>query len=394
MLGTTLRGGGGKLASETERTWPGALRLPLLIRVGRVGDRTGRVRVALAAIDAALGVMPLLIVVVVRPVTALRVSVGGREGRTGVGLVDLLLTEGAADAVAGETARRTEESGVVAVAGPFARGLGSKASLIRLAVLMARETVDDGGTGVTGSFGSGNVLERLRGKERGGGGVLDGKALGGEVGRRLGGERDRLAWDSDIFNSGLVRVIVSGVGEGVTRGLDGAVGVFSVGVIEAGERGVAGSILAFETVRAWDKGADRVDGADVDTEGRVRALLAAVGWVTLLLAKGMIGRLRIGVVEFGPIFEDTTGVTVRLAGALFGGTGGGRSSDGVPAVGGADLAIPSEEEAEGAEADGLCLDEEEKRENGYDLLVVVLVAVEEAEGFVGERRAGRRERAS
>lgn len=59
-MGTTLRGGGGRLCSDAERTC-GRGALLLLTNVGRTGIigpmTAGRTRVADASIDAALGIM-------------------------------------------------------------------------------------------------------------------------------------------------------------------------------------------------------------------------------------------------------------------------------------------------------------------------------------------------
>lgn len=99
-------------------------------------------------------------------------------------------------------------------------GLGSKASMILCAAL--RELVkvgvcdeDDGGTGVIGSDGSGKVLERFLGKDRGGG--FAGNALGGEVGNRAPG-LGLMGYGPEILSgSGLVRVEGSNVGDGADR---------------------------------------------------------------------------------------------------------------------------------------------------------------------------------
>jgi hypothetical protein len=149
--------------------------------------------------------------------------------------------------------------------------------------------------------------------------------------------------------------------------------------------GAGGSTLIFETVRVCDKSGGRFEE---DTEGCARALLAAVGLRTLL-ANGTVGLLRKDWETLDASFGGTRGVTARLAGALFGGTGGGCTAiDGGRAGRGTWTAA-------GADADGLCL---EKIEKGLDLLDVDPVDVAGpgpgVVGFVGERRAGRRERAS
>jgi hypothetical protein len=124
----------------------------------------------------------------------------------GVGLVDLLRT----------VARRG--SGL-----SLCLGLGLKASIILLAAVRelvkvgVREDDDDGGgTGVTGSDGSGKVLERFLGKDRGGGGFA-GNALGGEVGSRATGFGLRAYGPEILSGSGLVRVEGSNVGDGADR---------------------------------------------------------------------------------------------------------------------------------------------------------------------------------
>jgi hypothetical protein len=185
------------------------------------------------------------------------------------------------------------------------------------------------------------------------------------------------------MGSGLVRFAVSKIGDGDVRD------DLLVGVLLSGETGVGGSILIFETVRVCDKGGDeRVEGGEEDTGGCARARLAAVGLRTLLLANGTVGLLRKDW-ETLTSFGGTIGVTVRLAGALFGGTGGGCASDG--GLGNSGLTWT----AAGADADGLCL---EKIEKGFDLFDVDAVDVDSAGaavvGFVGERRAGKSERAS
>jgi len=74
---------------------------------------------------------------------------------------------------------------------------------------------DDGGTGVTGSDGSGKVLERFLGKDRGG--VFTGNALGGVVGSRAPG-LGLMGYGPEILSgSGLVRVERSDVGDGADR---------------------------------------------------------------------------------------------------------------------------------------------------------------------------------
>lgn len=98
--------------------------------------------------------------------------------------------------------------GEVGISGEFIRGLASKASKIRDAVF--KEWVC-GGDGMTGSEGSGNVLDRFLGNGLGGGGVLVLNALGGEVGvlvaaRGLsgGGSLDSVILESiAIFGSGI-----------------------------------------------------------------------------------------------------------------------------------------------------------------------------------------------
>lgn len=166
---------------------------------------------------------------------------------------------------------------------------------------------------------------------------------------------------------------------------DGDVRDLLVGVLLLGEIGVGGSTLIFETVRVCDKGGDeRFEGGETDTGGSVRALLAAVGLRTLLVANGTVGLLREDWETLGVSFGGTKGVTVRLAGALLGGTGGGCTAT----DGGRNSWLTS-----GADADGLCL---EKIEKGFDLFDMDGVDVARAAvvGFVGERRAGRSERAS
>lgn len=200
----------------------------------------------------------------------------GLTGLRGVGLVDLLL----ADWETGEVGEATTSKG------SSARGLGSKASTILFAVFMARDC--DGGTGTTGSLGSGKVLERFLGSSLGnecGGGFIA-NALGGEVGVRaperagLGGEELEDDCCCCCFNSGLVR---SKVGEVDTRGL--------IGADVDGDETRVGSTFCFEMDRVWDIKPGRAGGEDEveDAEGSVRALLAAVGRRTLLVAKGTVG---------------------------------------------------------------------------------------------------------
>jgi hypothetical protein len=355
-----LRGGGGRLCSEGELLCPGL-----------VGDctemevlGTSRPRAAAASIDAALGtilrLLPLLVgfsKAIVEGAAAPgraregmdmnTLSWGDRMGRTGVGLVDLLRMD--ADKVGpgemGEVGSRAAGSGLA-----LARGLSSKASIIRVAAVNdwdagARGPVgvanvgeeativvgdDDeasdseavmgvsclvdriGGRAVLGSEGSGNVLDRFLGKERGGTeGFMTGYALGGEVGRRTGA-RGRSCIGPEILRSGVVLldlalVVASGVGDGDVRDLFLVVVVVAVGVAVAvdsvgdetrvGERGVAvdSGALDFDSVRVCldkDEGLERVNGecddgdvaaAPLEEEegvaaaGRDRALLAAVG---------------------------------------------------------------------------------------------------------------------
>jgi hypothetical protein len=121
----------------------------------------------------------------------------------GVGLVDLL-----------RTVARTG-SGLL-----LCLGLSSKASMILWAALRELLKVgvredDDGGTGVTGSDGSGKVLERFLAKDRGGG--FTGNALGGEVESRTPG-LGLMGYGPEILSgSGLVRVEGSNVGDGADR---------------------------------------------------------------------------------------------------------------------------------------------------------------------------------
>lgn len=125
----------------------------------------------------------------------------------------------------------------------FINGLGSNASSIRLAVFIERES-DGGGTGVTGSDGSGKVLERFLGKDRTGAGLI-GNALGGEVGSRFG-VRGRKPMGPVILTSGL-----GGFGFTSLR-WDVAVGVRELLVLLSetveGEVGT-GSILDFDNTR-------------------------------------------------------------------------------------------------------------------------------------------------
>jgi hypothetical protein len=353
-----LRGGGGRLCSEGELLCPGL-----------VGDctemevlGTSRPRAAAASIDAALGtilrLLPLLVGfskgIVEGAATPGRaregmdmnaLSWGDRMGRTGVGLVDLLRMDADVVGEMGEVGSRAAGSGLA-----LARGLSSKASIIRVAAVNdwdagARGPVgvanvgeeativvgdDDeasdseavmgvsclvdriGGRAVLGSEGSGNVLDRFLGRDRGGTeGFMTGYALGGEVGRRIGA-RGRSCIGPEILRSGLVLldlalVVASGVGDGDVRDLFLVVVVVAVGVAVAvdsvgdetrvGERGVAvdSGALDFDSVRVCldkDEGLERVNGecddgdvaaAPLEEEegvaaaGRDRALLAAVG---------------------------------------------------------------------------------------------------------------------
>jgi hypothetical protein len=295
----------------------------------------------------------------------------GLTGPSRVGLVDLLLVVEEMGDI-GEVACRRDAGA------SSERGLCSNAWMILFAVFMERETDwdwDDGGTGMTGSLGSGKVLERFLGNECGTAGFLANALGGGEIGTRFGA-RGRWGEPEDV-GSGLVRFAVSKFGD-VRDDLP------------VGETGVGGSILIFETVRVCDKGCERFKGGEEETGGCARARLAAVGLRTLLLANGTVGLLRKDWerLTLDASFGGTTGVTVRLAGALLGGTGGGCASDG--GLGSVGLTWT----AAGADADGLCL---EKIEKGLDLFDTDAVDVEgagAAVGFVGERRAGKRERAS
>lgn len=227
-----------------------------------------------------------------------------------------------------------------------------------------------------------------------------GNALGGgDVGVRCAGRgRDN--------NVGL-EALSSCVGEGDMRDLlEINVGVLPSALVEGeeavGERGVdGGSGRDFESVRVCVEArmVDAEEGDGLLTAGRRRALLAAVGCIKVeLRMNGMVGLLFDGCdgcdwdgrgvdATVAGIAASAIGVTVRLAGALFGGTGGGVVGTGF--CGGTGLPTCCDESWAGEEADCLCRDEE-KMENGDFLMACVLLV-----GFVGdERRWGKSARAS
>lgn len=174
----------------------------------RVGELmlASRGRAAAASIDGALGVIRLLPCILGWDGIDMKaLSCVSRMGRMGVGLVDLLRAV---------TWRGSGRS--------LCLGLGSKASIILFAAFIVLDRVgvreaaeDDGGTGMTGSDGSGKVLERLLGKDRGG--VFIANALGGEVGVRATGFGLRAYGPEILSGSGLVCAEGSNVGDGTDR---------------------------------------------------------------------------------------------------------------------------------------------------------------------------------
>lgn len=316
-----------------------------------------------------------------------------RSGRTGVGLVDLL--RAAIPAWASES-------------NLFARGLCSKASMIREAVFIDELNVGvreagagrGGAVGAFGSEGSGNVLERFRPRSRAGGGVdleVVGNALGGEVGVRFGcrglwaaglvvrtsnvgdGAGGLLGFSSGV-GDGAVRLGVSNVGEASPL-FEMADLLFSFG--EEGRSGKGASSRDFEFARVCKVGVERAGAEEEDTMGGLaRALLAAVGSVRReLLAKGIVGLLLSDETggTGGGAFDATNGVFALLDGALFVGEiaapsgRGGSGWVGMAFCSGSVPLFPKKDvlllamTGMGSDADGLWRDEE-KSEKGLDFL--------------------------
>lgn len=124
---TAFRGGGGSPRSRLDRPFgalvlSGATPLAALERSLRL-DAIGRGREAAASIDDVLGTIRWLADArELEGINRKSVSCEGRGGRMGIGLVDLLRGENGSGA-------------------SFMRGLGSNASMMRLAVFMEREAV-------------------------------------------------------------------------------------------------------------------------------------------------------------------------------------------------------------------------------------------------------------